>query len=69
MKGPSRRGKFAVGRIWECPACHRQVWTGGDVVNLRCDCRAQEQPPQFTWMKLTEERPQPFRRPTGGSPT
>ena len=55
MKGPSGRLKFDVRRVWECPECRRREWTGGDVVNRPCDCRAKSDPPRRIWMKLIEE--------------
>jgi hypothetical protein len=57
IKGPRGRHGFDVRRVWECPVCHRRGWTGGEVVARQCDCRASENPPQKTWMRLVEEKP------------
>jgi len=55
LKGPYGRLKIDVRRVWECPLCHRREWTGGEVVTLRCDCRAKNDPPAWAWMALIEE--------------
>jgi len=60
MKGPGHRHKFDVRRIWECPACHKQVRTSGQVVHLACACQASSGGPAQTWMSLLEEKPRPW---------
>jgi hypothetical protein len=64
MKGPSGRLRHQVRRVWQCPVCQRREYTGGDVVNLACDCQAKAEPPRWTWMRLIEEDP-----PTAGPGT
>jgi hypothetical protein len=60
IKGPKGRFKHDVRRVWQCPACGRRAWTGGNVVNRLCPCGAGEDPPRPTWMRLVEEpRPAP----------
>jgi hypothetical protein len=60
MKGPHARTKHDVRRVWECPACARRLLTGGQVVNLSCDCQATADPPRRTAMRLVEP-PKPPR--------
>jgi hypothetical protein len=38
MKGPGNRIELDVRRIWECPQCHKQRRTSGEVASLRCGC-------------------------------
>lgn len=59
MKGPAARWKFDVRRVWECPACQRRERTGGQVVNLLCDCQLRGESPHRTWMRLIEEERRP----------
>jgi hypothetical protein len=47
-----------VRRVWQCPACGRRERTGGDVVQRDCRCRAGEDPPQTTAMRLVEGKEQ-----------
>src|SRR3954471_2836842 len=64
MKGPLGRLQLRVRREWRCPVCDRREFTGGQVVNLRCDCLAHNDPPRTTWMMLIE----PPRRPRPRKP-
>ncbi len=68
IKGPGHRNKFDLRRVWECPACHKRVRTGGHVVNLRCDCRAANGAVPAVWMKLVEAPRQRRQFPPAGEP-
>jgi hypothetical protein len=64
IKGPGGRRKFDLRRVWQCPACGRRAYTGGQVVTLRCDCQARADPPRQIWMRLiAEPTPRRPRRP------
>ena len=43
MKGPSLHHELKVLRVWKCPACGRNVRTGGEVTVRTCDCNDQSQ--------------------------
>ena len=54
MKGPAGRARLDVRRVWLCPVCQRTERTGGHIVQLRCDCLGNNDPPRHTWMTLVE---------------
>ena len=64
MKGPANRLKFRIRRLWECPHCHRRVFTAGHVVQQPCHCRPTSDTEPATWMQLIEDPAVPAPRNT-----
>jgi hypothetical protein len=55
MKGPGMRLDLDVRRVWECPECHRQMRSEGEVTSRICGCTRDGVP-----MRLVElPRPKP----------
>ncbi|MCI0640027.1 MAG: hypothetical protein L0Y72_07740 [Gemmataceae bacterium] len=59
MKGPRSRWKHDVRRVWECPACGKRVYSGGQVTHRVCSCALDH----TTSMRLVEERKIPLPSP------
>jgi hypothetical protein len=55
MKGPSRRLKFDVRRIWQCHDCGRKEYTSGKEVVRACPICSSDD--RKKWMRLVEGRP------------
>lgn len=66
MKGPGMRLDLDVRRVWQCPACGREVRSSGQVVGRVCSCTK-----EGTAMRLVElTRPlPPVRLPQTASET
>ena len=57
MKGPYARLKYDLRRIWECPACGRQLRTGGVATAMVCPCQADKPLTTQLTMKLVHDGP------------
>jgi len=57
MKGPYERLKYDLRRVWECPACGRQLRTSGAVTALVCPCQLSRPLVEQITMKLTHDGP------------
>ena len=71
MRGPYERLKYDLRRLWECPQCHRQTRTAGDVVVCFCKCQKKLPRVEQVCMKLVGDGPQrvadaPTKKPMEG---
>ena len=58
MKGPYERLKYDLRRVWECPACNKQLRTLGDVTVWICKCQQKVAAVEQVCMKLVGDGPQ-----------
>jgi len=57
MKGPYERLKYDLRRVWECPACSRQLRSSGAVTAMVCSCQIQQPLVTQITMKLVHDGP------------
>lgn len=55
MKGPYERLKYALKRVWECPACQHRERTEGDVTFHYCRCQDDVARKKQICMKLVKD--------------
>lgn len=56
MKGPFRRLKYDLRRVWECPECHHRERADGTVTTVLCRCQANKETLDRVVMKLVEDK-------------
>lgn len=57
MKGPYERLKYDLRRVWECPACGKQMRSGGATTAMVCPCQLVKPLVEQVTMKLTHDGP------------